>query len=228
MLNVLSTPFPPIFSPPTCFTDTTYCLTDATDWNQIKPLCNSARGWIVWSSVRSQTQVVSASSASMSAASTCDQPSEQRHEFPAGVRRDDHRFRGSYFTSTFPNIPEHQAATSITSKKRKLQEGLLRKMITHKIQEGLDGDNGMTLTTKIGHPCFTKMSINKSRLDQDTRAIRRITRLTDQMRSRRNKLRAKPLIRTRSKILTNPVSPSNRTRTLTMTHNLEDKLIKKS
>ena len=25
-----------------CFIDATYCLTDATDWNQINPLCNSA------------------------------------------------------------------------------------------------------------------------------------------------------------------------------------------
>ena len=38
----------------TCFlTDTTYCFTDATDWNQIKPLCNSALEWTVWPSGRS-------------------------------------------------------------------------------------------------------------------------------------------------------------------------------
>ena len=36
-----------------CLTDATYCLTNATDWNQIKPLCNSALGWTVWPSGRS-------------------------------------------------------------------------------------------------------------------------------------------------------------------------------
>ena len=30
-----------------------YCLTDATDWNQIEPLCNSALGWKIWPSGRS-------------------------------------------------------------------------------------------------------------------------------------------------------------------------------
>ena len=32
-----------------CLTDTTFCLADATDWNQSTPMCNSARGWTVWS-----------------------------------------------------------------------------------------------------------------------------------------------------------------------------------
>ena len=36
-----------------CHTDATYCLTNATDWNQIKPLCNSALGWTVWPPGRS-------------------------------------------------------------------------------------------------------------------------------------------------------------------------------
>ena len=69
-------------------------------------LCNSALGWTVWPSGRSdpKTQVMSTSSASMSAASTADQPSDQKHEFPARERRDDHRFRGPYFTSTFGSI----------------------------------------------------------------------------------------------------------------------------
>ena len=48
-----------------CLTDATNCLTDATDWSQIKPLCNSPLGWTVWP-IRSQTQVMSPSSASMS------------------------------------------------------------------------------------------------------------------------------------------------------------------
>ena len=36
-----------------CLTDTTFCLSYAADGNQIKPLCNSARGWTVWPSGRS-------------------------------------------------------------------------------------------------------------------------------------------------------------------------------
>ena len=35
-----------------CLTETTYCVPYAIDWNQTKPLCNSARGWNVWSSGR--------------------------------------------------------------------------------------------------------------------------------------------------------------------------------
>ena len=45
----------------------THGLTDATDWNQIEPLCNSALGWTVWPSGRSDP---TGSSASMSVAST--------------------------------------------------------------------------------------------------------------------------------------------------------------
>ena len=45
----------------------TCCLTDANDWNQIKPVCDSALGWTVWPSGRcdSETQVMNPSSASM-------------------------------------------------------------------------------------------------------------------------------------------------------------------
>ena len=32
-----------------CLTDANYYLTDATDKNQIKPLCSPALGWTVWS-----------------------------------------------------------------------------------------------------------------------------------------------------------------------------------
>ena len=55
-----------------CLTDTTYCLSYTTDRNQIKPLCNSAQMWTVWPiwPIRSQTQVMSPRSASMSVAST--------------------------------------------------------------------------------------------------------------------------------------------------------------
>ena len=42
LLTVLSSPFL-FFLITYCLTDTTYCFIDATDWNQIKPLCNSAR-----------------------------------------------------------------------------------------------------------------------------------------------------------------------------------------
>ena len=36
-----------------CLTDTTCCLSYATDGNQIEPVCNSALVWTVWSSGRS-------------------------------------------------------------------------------------------------------------------------------------------------------------------------------
>ena len=45
LLIVLLTPFSSYFL-------NTCCLTDATDWNQINPLCNSTR-WTVWPSGRS-------------------------------------------------------------------------------------------------------------------------------------------------------------------------------
>ena len=41
--------------------DATRCLTDATDWNQIKPLCSSALGWTVWPSSRSDPKHTSLS-----------------------------------------------------------------------------------------------------------------------------------------------------------------------
>ena len=40
------------FDPVSSYFLITYCLTDTTDWNQIKPLYDSARGWTVWSSGR--------------------------------------------------------------------------------------------------------------------------------------------------------------------------------
>ena len=64
LLNIPSTPFPHFLF--------TYCLTDATDWNQIKTLCSFRSGMdclAIWP-VRSQTQGMSPSSASMSVAST--------------------------------------------------------------------------------------------------------------------------------------------------------------
>ena len=39
-----------------CLTDATCCLTDATDWNQIKPLCNSDLVWTVWPTGRSDSK----------------------------------------------------------------------------------------------------------------------------------------------------------------------------
>ena len=36
--------------------DITYCLTDATDWNQTKPVCDSALEWTVWPSGRSDSK----------------------------------------------------------------------------------------------------------------------------------------------------------------------------
>ena len=41
------------FDPVSSYFLITYCLTDATDWNQSKPLCYSAPGWTVWPSGRS-------------------------------------------------------------------------------------------------------------------------------------------------------------------------------
>ena len=46
-------PVPAYFLLIYCLIDATYCLTDATDRNQIKPLCNPALGWTVWPSGRS-------------------------------------------------------------------------------------------------------------------------------------------------------------------------------
>ena len=39
-----------------CFTDTAYCLSYATDWNQVNPLCNSALVWTLWPSGRSDPE----------------------------------------------------------------------------------------------------------------------------------------------------------------------------
>ena len=103
-----------------CLTDATYCLTDATDWNQIKPLCNSALGWTVWPSGRfdpkhkSSAQVLHRCQQRAHA----DQPSEQKHEFPARLRRDDHRSRGPQFTSTFRSIKQQPAHGSRHSSHR--------------------------------------------------------------------------------------------------------------
>ena len=41
------------FDPASSYFLITCCLTDATDWNQIEPLCNSALVWTVWPSGRS-------------------------------------------------------------------------------------------------------------------------------------------------------------------------------
>ena len=55
-----------------CLIDATYCLTDATDWNQSEPPVQLRSGvdrLAIWQ-IRSKTQVLSPSSASMSVAST--------------------------------------------------------------------------------------------------------------------------------------------------------------
>ena len=79
-----------------CLTDTTYCLSYATDGNQSETpmLLRSGVDSLATWPFRLQTHVMSPSSTSTSAASTADEPSDQKHEFPARVRRDDHRFRG--------------------------------------------------------------------------------------------------------------------------------------
>ena len=53
LLNIPSTPFTPYFLFTCLFTDATDYLTDAADWNQMKPLCKFARGWTAWPSGRS-------------------------------------------------------------------------------------------------------------------------------------------------------------------------------
>ena len=90
----------------------TCCLSYATDRNQIKSLCNSAQMWTVWPiwPIRSQTQVMSPRSASMSVASTrrstfgpdtwASSKSTTRQSPPAR-------------TSINLDILEHQAAASI-------------------------------------------------------------------------------------------------------------------
>ena len=91
-------PFSSYFLSTCHLTDGTDYLTDATDWNQIKPPVQLRSGvdrLAIWP-IRPQTQVVRPSSASMSVASTLP---DQNHGFPARVRRDDHRFRGPQFTS---------------------------------------------------------------------------------------------------------------------------------
>ena len=67
----------------------------------------------------------------------------------------------------------------------------------------------MPITTKIRHPGHTKVGINEGWLDQNPRPIGGILGLTNQIRSRRNKLRPKPLIWTRGKIFPDPVGPGN-------------------
>ena len=86
-----------------------YYHTDATDWNQTKPVRDSALGWAVWPSGRLQTQVVSQRSASMSVAST------RRSTFrPETWVSSKSTTRQSPLprTSIFLDIPEHQAAAS--------------------------------------------------------------------------------------------------------------------
>ena len=74
-------------------------------------LCNSAQGWTVCSSGRFDpkhrlwAQVLHRCQWRAHA----DQPSEQKREFPAGVRRDDHRSRGPWFTSTFRSMKQQPA-----------------------------------------------------------------------------------------------------------------------
>ena len=86
-----------------------YYHTDATDWNQTKPVRDSALGWAVWPSGRLQTQVVSQRSASMSVAST------RRSTFrPETWVSSKSTTRQSPLprTSIFLHIPEHQAAAT--------------------------------------------------------------------------------------------------------------------
>ena len=68
---------------------------DATNWNQTEPVRDSALGWTVWPSGRSEAHA--------------DQPSDQKHGFPARVRRKNRRFRGPLFTSTFRSIKQQPA-----------------------------------------------------------------------------------------------------------------------
>ena len=89
--------------------------------------------------------------------------------------------------------------------------------------------SGVTLPTKIRHPCLTKMSINKSRLNQNTRTIRRILRFTDQIWSREEQTQAEATDKGRevrsSRIQLDQAMEREVWR---MMHNLQDKLIKKS
>ena len=84
-----------------------YCLTDATDWNQIILLCISVVGWTVWPTGRSDprhrlwAQVLHRCQQRAHA----DQPSDHKHEFSARVRR----FRGPSFTSTCRSIKQQPA-----------------------------------------------------------------------------------------------------------------------
>ena len=81
--------------------------TDATNWNQTKPVCDSVLGWTVWPSGRSDSkhrlwaQVLHRSQWRAHA----DQSSDQKHGFPARVRRDSRRFRGR-------KIPHYSGASS--------------------------------------------------------------------------------------------------------------------
>ena len=75
-----------------------YYNSDVTNWNQTEPVRDSALGWTVWSSGRSGAHA--------------DQPSDQKHGFPARVRRKNRRFRGAQFTSTFRSIKQQLAHDS--------------------------------------------------------------------------------------------------------------------
>ena len=58
LLNVPSTPLPHFLNT-CCLTDATYCLTNASKWNQTKPLCVALLGMnrlVIWP-IRSQTQL---------------------------------------------------------------------------------------------------------------------------------------------------------------------------
>ena len=96
LLNVPSTPL------------TVYSQTDATDWNQTEPVCDSL-GWtflVIWP-IRLQTQVMSPSSASMSVAST------RRSTFRPGTWASSKgTTRQSLLASEDLNLPQHSGASS--------------------------------------------------------------------------------------------------------------------
>ena len=93
-----------------CPIDATYCLTDATDWNHIKPCATP-----LWSGPCGHladpipnTGYEPKFCIDVRKRAHADQHSVQTHEFPARVRRDNRRFRGSFYF----DIPERQAAAS--------------------------------------------------------------------------------------------------------------------
>ena len=127
-------------------------------------------------------------------------------------------------TSRPPAVDFFARATSCRSppsKPGEVKHRLLRKNGDNEIQELILRDQWVTRPAKVRHPCLPVLSINAMRFNQNPRSLSNLFH-HDKKRRRENKIQPKPCTGSRPQILTQPTSPSLKTRVSTRHHHLSD------